>query len=84
MVLKEYSYTMSAIPQVAKASGHQVLCGPAVVPDGCAHVLVQAVLDGVDVDSLLHIVRKSIVVPDNPVAEEKFTKGYFLICYILE
>ena len=76
---------MSASPQVAKASGHQVLCGPAdVVPAVCAPVLVQAVRERVDVSSLLYIVRKSIVVPDNPVAEEKFTKGYFLICYILE
>ena len=33
-------------------------------------MLVQAVLEDVDVGSLLHIVRESIVVPDNPVTEE--------------
>ena len=60
---------MSASTQVAKASGHQVLCGPVVVPAGFAPVLVQAVLEGVDIGSLLHIVWKSIVIPDNPAAD---------------
>ena len=36
---------MSASPHVANASVHHVLCGPAVVPAGCAPVLVQAVLE---------------------------------------
>ena len=68
--MKEYLKLNSAGPKVSKVSGHQVLCGPAEVPAGCAPVLVQAVLEGVDVCSLLHIVRESIVVLDHSVAEE--------------
>ena len=49
--------------------GHPVSCGPAVVPAGCAPVLVQAVLKGV-AGGLLYIVRQGIVVLDHSVTEE--------------
>jgi hypothetical protein len=50
VVLKEYQVHISAGAPVFIAYGHHVLCGPAVVPAGCAPVSVQAVLEGVDVD----------------------------------